>query len=763
MDFRTYLRNLVVIPKTGFETSKEDFNYPEKTIGFLNQIRDHYTKYHTTYALFYPSLQATMSLVEGGSVNALEAASNNFNSSFPPPPVPLAAFLELPATLRNFLCLTTLGFITNSQTMNTGNGVKFIGSELDKQIMVNRVLAKGSPAWWSEINGTSVVNTSTMPTGTDVVGIINEILLEAYEYYNTLVVTAPTVGDLYSITPSAYWISNIVKKLNANPTVSIAYLKNVMSETLFQNFFSSRSVVADCIKNGTSDLFSLVSARKPAGAKASGMSLPVDSEYYKNFPVNDEFVMKFLAIFGDWFECKTVDTVTNYNISYFVDGFDKPVLETSPTNKGRGVYKSNTNGVQSEYGTCDYFIGEDQKLTIVDVESGSLLLVPNFYKINGNTIILFQTEKQNILFRKSNGSIINGGNINSQSWFFQLITKVELVLNNSWLNTDVVISPYVKFFTSGKVTLDYLKSIQVRDVIAKSDDGKDLYLFPAFLIYSRALLTEDPYNPANYRINSTEIKAQIASAITYIESQLFAQDIATLVKFTGRFYQATEVNDKALLKLADERLKLKAIDTNLKNTLLEAKKLYDVYNVLKANFEGRPDPVAAYRDEIQSKMDSELQTFATQEATRISNEKQLKAQAEMEAFLAEEKRKADENAAQQAAQLELARLAQIKLAEEQAAAVEAQRLEDLRIAKLKADAEELERLNKEEQERQAAIALAQKAQALEDSKTTTVTTSMTDKANSTTDNTASTKTSSKALPIVGGLGVLAWLMLGSKE
>lgn len=518
MDLRSTLRSLVIIPKVLNPINAGEYNYPEKIINFLYLVRDHYTKYHTTSALFHEDPKASFKLKDGGSIDSLNYAvelylkssgeyfnQDNYltarpmvNNKTPFLNNSIAVQSGIPYNVAFFIFLSTLGFATTEQLpFLTLQSRRYIGENSnDKQAVINCVYDKGvdgtyieagitktrrnPPYEWTELNGTIILSLDTVPSGQVIVDMISDILAEAYSYY---------------------------------------------------------------------------------------------------------------------------------------------------------------------------YIKDD--------------------------------------------------------------TRVK----NTWVSAAIAISPYVKVFTSGKVSLQYLKAIQVRDKILKTDKGLDLYLFPAFLIYNDSLLSVDPYDDLSLRVDSTTIKKSLEQAIAYIEGQIFAQDINTLNKIDSRLVQALDVNNQAKAKLDSEVAKLNRIQTDLEATLLEAKKIYTTYDYLKNTQGGKTDTVANYIQELNTKMETELADFLAQEKARL------------------EKIAIDQKAADLKVQLD----AEVKAQQEQLAVQTAQ-----------AETQRLEA----EATYQAQLKASQSLQSTNNVLSIDSTSSVEDKA---------VEKKSKVLPIVAGLGVLAYLTMGGEE
>lgn len=630
MDLKTTLRNLVLLPKTGYEQKRDEFDYPEKVINFLNLIRDHYTKYHTTFALFFPSASNNALLADGGSIASLEKAVELFSANFPPPLNLFSLDAEIPTDVRSFLFLTTLGFTVSPQVMTSVNGKLFISDETNKLAIVNRVSAKGTtPYWFLDLNNSNVVSKDTVPSGSDVVAIINAVLDEAYAYYNASTIPTLIKNDIYN--NGGYWVRQIADVLTYN-RVSLADLDEMVS--VLGSVFYNRPVLK-CFVQKTGEIGKVVLSSKD------------------NALLTSKVLINFNTIFGDWFSNLMVDTVDGPNSLEFVCDID-PSL-TSISNMGTGYYCVMTDGkwdfIQHQ---VNYYL-ENNVLKTVDSNTGEHNSWDNYSHIAIRTnmtpmrFYVANTKKQTLFFRKDNGEVFNWGS--SSGWINDLLLKVRTALKNTWLNVPVQPNPYVKVFTAGKVTLQYLQSIQVRDSILKSEYNKDLYLFPAFLITDSTLLTEDPYNPLNYRIDSVTIKKTLSQAISYIQNQLFAQDIATLNTMSARFDKSIFVNNEAKTRLDIEYQNMKNLDTQLQAKLLEAKNLFVTLDILKTKLSGQSDPVIAYREQIQAKLDADLASFTASEKLRIATAKAVTEQERLQAQL---------NAAQAANQAAIAEANMIK-------------------------------------------------------------------------------------------------------
>lgn len=276
---------------------------------------------------------------------------------------------------------------------------------------------------------------------------------------------------------------------------------------------------------------------------------------------------------------------------------------------------------------------------------------------------------------------------------------------------------YLQYFIDGNVSLDYLKGIIVRDTILKTDQGKSLPYFPAFLVLEGDL-AENIYDDTKYSVNSVAIKLALTSVTTYIEQSLFSQDIALLNDMAKRFEKAIAINNDSNARLVSELAKLDQISKSLEAQLLEAKKVYTAYDAVMSQFANSPDPVRAYIDQIQSKIDAE-----------ISNQSAIKKQLEDQATAK-------------------------AVADQKAEDLKAQLLEQQKTAQANLTAQQ--ESSKAEQEKQDAIykdnlVKASESKAITENKTEATTPTTTE------------KKSSKVIPLVAGLGILAYFGLGGDK
>lgn len=287
---------------------------------------------------------------------------------------------------------------------------------------------------------------------------------------------------------------------------------------------------------------------------------------------------------------------------------------------------------------------------------------------------------------------------------------------------------YLQYFIDGNVSLDYLKAIVVPETILKVNAGKTVGYFPAFVVLDGDLTAND-FDSTLYNVNYSAIRNTLTDVVTYIQNSLFAQDIALLNDMAGRFTKSININNSSNQKLLEEQAKLKAIDDQLQAQLLEAKKIYTAYDVLMSSLANNPDPVVAYTNDLENKLASELA-------------RQAKVQAEQLALI-----QAQEDAKKQAEAEALALAEQLKIQQAEQAKAQLLAEQQAREAQLKADAEYQEMLK-----------MASQSQAIVQSQTAIATgATNTNQSNDTQINNSTTKSSK--LPLVLGLGVLAWFGL----
>jgi hypothetical protein len=276
---------------------------------------------------------------------------------------------------------------------------------------------------------------------------------------------------------------------------------------------------------------------------------------------------------------------------------------------------------------------------------------------------------------------------------------------------------YLQYFIDGNVSLDYLKGIIVRDKILKTEIGKSLNLFPLFLI-TDGDVTENIYDDTTMNVNSVAIKLTLTSVITYIQTSLFAQDIALLNDMAKRFEKSIGINTDSNTRLQSELAKLSVIEKDLNSQLLEAKKVYIAYDIVMSQYANSPDPVRAYIDNVTIKINTEL-------ATQSAIKDQLEAQASAKLI-------ADQKESDLALQLQAQQVAQKEILTKQQANAETEQAKQDQIYKDN-------------------LVKGANSQAITESKTSTTPATPTEEV-------VATK-SSKALPIIAGIGVLAYLGL----
>lgn len=183
---------------------------------------------------------------------------------------------------------------------------------------------------------------------------------------------------------------------------------------------------------------------------------------------------------------------------------------------------------------------------------------------------------------------------------------------------------YLKFFTDGNVSLDYMEKIQVRDRILKSDAGKMLEWFPNFLTLPNDF-KEDIYDSNYYSLPAQEIRTALTNVINYIRNSLFAQDIATLSKLSVQFEATANINNDAKQRLINEQKEVNLLTKQLEDTLLEAKKIFTVYDMVIKGYATAKDPVEEYTQQVILQYESQL---AQDSAIKAQLEAQKKQQQE---------------------------------------------------------------------------------------------------------------------------------------
>lgn len=188
---------------------------------------------------------------------------------------------------------------------------------------------------------------------------------------------------------------------------------------------------------------------------------------------------------------------------------------------------------------------------------------------------------------------------------------------------------YLKYFTDGNVSLDYLKNIIVRTKILKAEKGLMLDRFPNFLVLEGDL-KEDIYDDQYYLVNSTEIKLVLNNVIAYITDSIFAQGISDLNVLSTRFTKAIDINNQATTVLNNELAKLADIDTKLQAQILQAKQVYATYDMVMSKSTSNIDPVSVtikqYEDEIAEMLlaSETKKALLAQQALDLQKEKEAK-------------------------------------------------------------------------------------------------------------------------------------------
>jgi len=284
---------------------------------------------------------------------------------------------------------------------------------------------------------------------------------------------------------------------------------------------------------------------------------------------------------------------------------------------------------------------------------------------------------------------------------------------------------YLKYFTDGNVSLDYLKNIIVRTKILKTEKGLMLDRFPNFLVLEGDL-KEDIYDDLYFIVNSTDIKLVLNNVIAYITDSIFAQGISDLNVLSEKFTKAIDINNQATTVLNSELQKLSDIDAKLQAQILQAKQVYATYDLVMSKSTSNIDPVSAtikqYEDEI----------------------------AEM--LLASETKKA--LLAQQALDLQKEKEAQeiadaLKASQAQNATVVTEAIKEAEVVQDKYDEE-----------------FKETVESVKDGGTiyqTTTSPTGINQAEAIKTPDTTTKKSSMVLPLVVGAGALAWMFLGKGE
>ena len=223
---------------------------------------------------------------------------------------------------------------------------------------------------------------------------------------------------------------------------------------------------------------------------------------------------------------------------------------------------------------------------------------------------------------------------------------------------------YLKFFTDGNVSLDYLKKIVVRDRILKTDLGKMLDLFPNFLALDGDA-KEDIFDSDYLMLPAQEMQKAVTNVIGLIENFIFAQDVPLLNNIASKFEKAVGINEASRIKLKEEADKLAQIRAELETTLLETKKVFAAYEAVKTISASSPDPVLTVMAETEAKINAELEK-QSQIKSELEKQALLKAQTEAQAQELSTRLKEQEelNKVRLAEELRLAEIANKKAIEE---------------------------------------------------------------------------------------------------
>jgi len=691
-DFRSYLESLVLTPKDPTIYDVDKFSPPFDLITFLYMVRDHYVKYQTVDYLFTKITNTKTSQL--GTVDYLKSldAEIGTNKGVMLDASSIASRLGVPFNLQYFIAVTLTGYTLPSQALTLNyisnpDDANAVFKRVDLQAYNLQVLKNGvyvnerhASMGFEDINGTTIFSASVMPTPNQVFNIINDILNGAYTYY-TNPVKAPEFNA----------IVNYIKTNNLDIT---------KLRSLFDSLFQTTSVRTGVVSYGF-DFYissvSYISSQRP-DFKTNILGYFI-SNYFSYSKVKNQIDF-FTSILG-------VSNRKYYAYSFIL-------------NKTTGVYTPVFTNTKNETSPYDLYIRYGDGINL-DYNYTKLEEMPSMFdvdKIGYNNI--------NVVLNR----IISTMKLIIDN--YDLVIGGIKPIKNSWITSTVPSSrfrTYLNYFTSGKITLEYLKAIQVQDKILASDLGKDLYLFPAFLIL-QGDTTVDPYDSNFLRVNSTVIKNELANVISYIVNQLFAQDINLLNNIGARFKTAIDINNQSKAKLKEEQDKLAQIDAQLKAQILEAKKIYTAFEVVMSNFANNPDPVITYQSDMEKKMQSELDKFQAEQIARINAEAQLKKEQALRDQLALVQQQEQERLAQQAKQAELDRIAQQEKAQAQVS---------------------------------ASATMQQTDKVIEANYSTNVTPiNVSEKATTISQAEAGT-TKKSALPLVAGVGLLAYLALGGKE
>jgi hypothetical protein len=696
-DFKTYLESLVLAPKDPTIYNVDDFPVPYNIINFLYMVRDHYIKYQTVDYLFCEI--TTKKTGQLGTVEYLKTidAEVTANKFIAVSSKSISARLGIPNDIAHFIYVTlfaytlpnqalTLNYISNPDDANMVYKRVDLGA-YNIQVLQNgvNVTIRKAPSYFENINGT-IYSPSVMPTPTQIINIIDELIKGAYTYYTTPV-KAPELPKIIE------FIKN--KKL------TLAQVKSMFMRSVPTGNYSG---------TGYTDLM-ITPKRISKNYDPSNTGVEIVSNLGSDF------------MFGIYPSLTAPDQWQNLAIEMMIHIFGEASYPVSyPVRYMTGTYSSSdvSTSISSNVSPYPYYVRVKTSNTSAPYWFTKFEKASKFYdvaKIVDNYSEVHARIINSLKMIVNNFDFLIGGTTPSK---------------NSWITSTIPSSrfrTYLNYFTSGKITLEYLKAIQVQDKILATDLGKDLYLFPAFLILSGDT-SVDPYDSSFLRINSSVIKTELANVISYIVNQLFAQDINLLNNIGLRFKTAIDVNEQAKTKLREEQAKLALIDSQLQAQLIEAKKVFTAYEVVMNNFANNPDPVIAYQQEMEAKMKTELDQFQAEQVARINNEIQLQKEQVLRDQLALVQQQEQQRLVEQAKQAEIDRLAQEQKAQQQVSSSQTMQQTD-------------------------------KALDINYS-TTVVPISVSEKATTISSSEAGTSKKS-TLPLVAGVGLLALLALGNKD
>lgn len=589
-DFRSTLESCILGPRPENTLDTSKYSVPFEFINALYMIRDHYYKYQTTMFLFEGPNGARANFSKLGSTEYLGNVGTFFskwrndllNGNIYGTEINETLILKSLGSnvtpvmydLLAFISLTTAGYLRPGQALSS----LVVGSEDDPAPIVARLNALSYtqpasvngvattvtvyPKWFIDINGTSVVNTQTVPTGKQIISIINDVLEGSYQYYSKVVFSADTQKMIKAIKDHSLTLEQ-VKEFSDMLTTYKASIADGVGFRDAVNLYSLQTFDENGNPKSAGNGVYLGMGRYTSGNSVIN---------YLNVVKNKEKILFWNKIFPSLYESGM--RFENYN------GIQMSSADAKKLSLTKTIYFKVIPTVPAGT-TYEVFIP-------LEISSLNTYVVPN-----------------SIQFVVDNWKyIIEGKTFDRNLW-----TKT--TLPNSRFRT------YLKVFTDGKVTLEYLKKIQVQDKILATDSGKDLVLFPAFLILDGDA-TPDPYDTNYLRINSVAIKTALTEVVSYIENQLFAQDINLLNNIGMRFSSAVSNNNLAKAKLAEEKAKLDKITSDLEAVIMEAKRIYTAYDIVVKGYASTPDPVVEYQRELEAKMKTELALFEAEQRKRFA-------------------------------------------------------------------------------------------------------------------------------------------------